>query len=280
MFRMTEAWKPLAAGLAMLSLAACAGTQLDAAKGVSPSGDAFSTNLYMEYIALSQLEFDEGDYEDSDVFASRAMMAAAGTPTDPEALDARDIPAKYQGELAEARRNLMDALDAGGREGTPDHAARAQAMFDCWMQEAEEDIQPADIAWCRERFEAALAQMEPPAPEPTVSFSNYTVYFDLDSVEIVGEAMTTLQDAAITAKAMPAGSITISGYADRSGAADYNMRLSNRRALVVAAELKRMIGPSAINYTTEAYGETQNKVVTPDGVVNERNRRVKVEIRR
>ena len=125
MFRLMDSWKPVAAGLAMLSLAACAGTQLDAAKGVQPSGGAFSTNLYKEYIALAQAEFDEGDYMDADVFASRAMAAAAGSPTDPEALDARDIPAKYQGELAEARRNLMDALDAGGREATPDHAARA-----------------------------------------------------------------------------------------------------------------------------------------------------------
>ena len=79
MFRLMDSWKPVAAGLAMLSLAACAGTQLDAAKSVQPSGGAFSTNLYKEYIALAQAEFDEGDYMDADVFASRAMAAAAGS---------------------------------------------------------------------------------------------------------------------------------------------------------------------------------------------------------
>lgn len=279
MFRMIEAWKPVAAGLAMLSLAACAGTQLDAAKGVAPTGDAFSTNLYKEYVGLAQMEFDEGDYADSDAFASRAMMAAAGTPTGPEELDARNIPAKYKGELSEARRNLVAALDASAREGTPDHAARAQAMFDCWMQEAEEDIQPADIVWCRERFNAAYAKLGA-APAPVVSFLNYTVYFGLDKTDISAESAGILKEAVDAAKAMPAGSITVSGYADRSGDADYNMKLSNRRALVISAELKKLIGPSGIKYTNEAFGETQNKVITPDGVVNEKNRRVKIEIRK
>jgi outer membrane protein OmpA-like peptidoglycan-associated protein len=278
MFRMIEAWKPVVAGMALLSLAACAGTQLDAAKRVSPDGaDAFSTNLYKEYIGLAQMEFDEGDYQDSDVFAERAMAAAGGAPTLPEELGARNIPNKYQGEIAEARRNLMAALDAGGRTATPDHAARAQAMFDCWTQEAEEDIQPSDIEWCRDRFDAALAQM---APAPTVSFLNYTVYFDLDSTAISGEADATLKDAAEAAKGMPAGSVTVSGYADRSGAADYNLALSERRANVVEAALKSLMGATAAIFTLEAFGETQNKVITPDGVVNEKNRRVKVEIRK
>jgi outer membrane protein OmpA-like peptidoglycan-associated protein len=280
MFRMIEAWKPVVAGVALLSLAACAGTQLDAAKRVSPDGaDAFSTNLYKEYIGLAQMEFDEGDYQDSDVFAERAMAAAGGAPTLPEELGVRSIPQKYQGEIAEARRNLMAALDAGGRTGTPDHAARAQAMFDCWTQEAEEDIQPEDIKWCRDRFEAALALMGP-APEPTVSFLNYTVYFDLNGTAISPEADATLKDAAAAAKTMPAGSVTVSGYTDRSGTPEYNLALSERRASVVETALKNLMGATAAIFTLEAFGENQNKVITPDGVVNEKNRRVKVEIRK
>lgn len=278
MFRMIEAWKPVTAGLAMLSLAACAGTQLDAAKRVSPdAATPFATNLYKEYIGLSQMEFDEGDYKDSDVFAERAMASASNAPTLPEEMGVRDIPKKYVGEISEARRNLMAALDAGGREGTPDHAARAQAMFDCWTQEAEEDIQPADIAWCKERFMAALAQM---APAPTTSFLNYTVYFGLNKTDLSAESMTTLMDAASAAKDMPAGSVTVSGYADRSGSAEYNLGLSERRAKVVEAELKKMMGSTTAGFTLEAFGETQNKVITADGVVNEKNRRVKVEIRK
>ena len=85
MFRLMDSWKPVAAGLAMLSLAACAGAQLDA-QGRSTLRRRVQHQLVQGTIALAQAEFDEGDYMDA-VFASRAMAAAAGSPTDPEALD-------------------------------------------------------------------------------------------------------------------------------------------------------------------------------------------------
>ncbi|NBP74151.1 MAG: hypothetical protein EBU57_13575, partial [Alphaproteobacteria bacterium] len=47
-------------------LGACGGLELGTAKHTAPTGDAFSKALYKEYIALSQDEYNEGDYEDSD----------------------------------------------------------------------------------------------------------------------------------------------------------------------------------------------------------------------
>ncbi len=286
--------KPVFAGLAMLSLAACAGMELQTARGLDPQGGAFNVALYQEYLTLAEMEFAEGDYEDSDVFADRAISAAAGSPTAPEALDARPIPGVHRGPLAEARRRLMTALDAGAADKVPEASARGQAMFDCWMQEAEENIQPADIAWCRERFQAALAAMEeavaeapaaaapaPAAPAaPPVTFANFTVYFDFDSTVLKPLTISTLIDAADASDDMGATSITISGYADRSGPAAYNMALSQRRADAVAAELKDLLGSAAPSMSLQALGETKNKVVTPDGVKEPKNRRVKIEIRR
>jgi len=280
--RMIGAAKPTVAAVLMLGLTACAGFQLDNAKGLTPTGDAFSGALYSEYLLLSEMEFAEGDYKDSDVFANRAIASAAGTPPEPEALDARKIPAEAQGALAEARRNLMDALNAGARTAKPAAAARAQASFDCWMQEQEENFQPEDIKWCRDRFNAAMAEIGTPAPAPTpsVTFVNFTVYFDFDRSNITPAAQAILIDAANAADDMKASSVTVSGYADRSGPEDYNMRLSQRRADTVAAELAGLIGPGAPAMTILAFGETDNLVETPDGVKEERNRRVKIEIRR
>lgn len=278
--------KPLIAAAAMLSLSACAGFQVDNARGLTPEGDAFSQALYQEYLTLAEMEFAEGDYDDSDEFASRAIAAAAGTPPGPEALDARVIPAEHKGALSEAHRRLVAALDAGAADVVPEASARGQAMFDCWMQEAEENFQPADIAWCRDRFKVALQAMEaavadqPVAAAPPVTFANFTVYFDFDSSAITPETLSTLIDAADASDDMGASTMTISGYADRSGSEAYNMALSQRRADAVAAELGSLLGSTAPTMTLEAFGEGNNKVVTPDGVKEPKNRRVKIEIRR
>lgn len=278
--------KPLIAAAAMMGLTACAGFQLDNARGLEPSGDAFSKALYQEYLALSEMEFAEGDYEDSDVFATAAIAAANGTPTAPEALDSRDIPAEHKGALSEAHRRLTAALAAGAATKVPEASARGQAMFDCWMQEAEENFQPDDIAWCRDRFMVAIKEMEaavgeqPVAAAPPVTFANFTVYFDFDSSTITPQTLSTLIDAADASDDMGAAKMTVSGYADRSGSEAYNMALSQRRADAVANELRGLLGADAPAMMLEAFGESNNKVITPDGVKEPKNRRVKIEIRK
>ncbi len=281
--RMIGATKLAVAAAAMLGLSACAGFQVQNAKGLSPSGDAFSAALYKEYLVLAEMEFAEGDYMDSDTFANRAIASANGNPPGPEELDARNIPAAAKGELAEARRKLTEALAAGAGASKPDAAARAQASFDCWMQEQEENFQPADIKWCKDRFNAAMAQLATPqaaAPKPSITFANFTVYFDFDKSALTPETQSTLIDAANAADDMAAKSVTVSGYTDRSGSEAYNMALSQRRAEAVAKELTTLIGANAPAMTLQAFGETQNKVVTPDGVKEAKNRRVKIEIRK
>ncbi|EDP63489.1 OmpA/MotB [alpha proteobacterium BAL199] len=282
--KMIGATKLAVAATAMLGLSACAGFQLDNAKGLTPSGDAFSAGLYKEYLVLAEMEFAEGDYMDSDTFAARAIASANGKPPAPEELASRDIPAAAQGGLAEARRKLMEALDGGARTAKPDAAARAQASFDCWMQEQEENFQPADIKWCKDRFDAAMAQLGTPAPaaapKPSITFANFTVYFDFDKSTLTAQTQSTLIDAANAADDMAATNIEVSGYADRSGSEAYNMALSQRRADAVAKELTTLIGAKAPAMKRLAFGESQNKVVTPDGVKEAKNRRVKIEIRK
>ena len=71
--------------------------------------------------------------------------------------------------------------------------------------------------------------------------------------------------------------VNVAGYTDRSGAASYNVRLSERRASAVRDELVRLgIGASTISM--EALGETQNARQTADGVREPLNRRTEVVI--
>lgn len=282
--RMIGATKLAAAGAVMLGLSACAGYELQNAKGLSPSGDAFSGALYKEYLMLAESEYAQGDYYDSDVYSQRAIASAGGKPPAPEALDARPIPTAAQADLSAARGKLMAALDGGARTAKPAAAARAQAAFDCWMEQQHENFQPADIKACRDKFNAAMAELGTPAPKaetkPQVTFANFTVYFDFDKSTLTAETQSTLIDAANAADGMSASSVTVSGYADRSGSEPYNMKLSQRRAEAVAKELTKLIGAKAPKMTLQAFGETQNKVVTPDGVKEARNRRVQIEIRK
>ncbi len=69
--------------------------------------------------------------------------------------------------------------------------------------------------------------------------------------------------------------VMLAGHADRSGAATYNVGLSQRRADSVKAYLvSRNIPASAIS--TQAFGETRNRVQTADGVRELQNRRVEI----
>eukprot|EP00657_Telonema_sp_P-1_P007062 TRINITY_DN26659_c0_g1_i1.p1 TRINITY_DN26659_c0_g1~~TRINITY_DN26659_c0_g1_i1.p1 ORF type:complete len:296 (-),score=77.25 TRINITY_DN26659_c0_g1_i1:64-951(-) len=244
--------KKSAAVFGAVLLSGCAGMQLDNARMVEPGGSAFSTALYKEYMALSELEFLEGDYADSDVFALRAISAAGNNPTTPEEMSARNIPAANKGELATARRELVEALAATATEKASVNAAQAQSSFECWMQEQEENFQPDDIARCRADYMAsmnavrsALAQVPAapvaaPAPAPKAPLrmaATYTVNFDFDSDAITGAASQIISEAGAAVDEMKASTIILSGYTDRAGSETYNMKLADRRAKAVLSAL-------------------------------------------
>ena len=155
---MRNSVKFIVLGLAAAGLSACGGMELGKARSVDPKGSAFDVNLYTEYLALSGAEFDEADYKDSDTFAMRAIAAGGGAATTPEEVKARNIPLNAVPDLTAAHDSLVDALGKGAKEKAPMDAARAQAMYECWMQEQEENFQPNDIAACRAGFEAAMAK--------------------------------------------------------------------------------------------------------------------------
>ncbi|MFC3230539.1 OmpA family protein [Marinibaculum pumilum] len=144
-----------------LALAGCAVAPFDTDPPAGPRPTApFDAALFDAYVALGDAERAEYDWRDAAGFYRRADMVAAGERVEPEALDLRKLPEAAVPTLAAARKRLVDALAAGARALTPEAAARAQAGFDCWLQEQEEDLQPDDIAACRDRFETAMVEVE------------------------------------------------------------------------------------------------------------------------
>jgi len=264
-------------------LGACGGLELGTTKHTAPTGDAFSKALYKEYIALSQDEYNEGDYEDSDVFATRAIAAAGGKPTKPEAPNARPQPAKPGKLIASAHGRLTKALAANATKTWPADAARAQAMYECWAQEQEENNQQDHIDRCRIQFFIALAKIEkkaPAKPKPKAKLSPLTflVYFGFNSAELNKDAQSVVATAADVIKSTKPKVVSVTGHTDRSGASAYNAMLAEKRANAVAAELSKL-GVSGRVLTIGSLGENANAVETKDSMKEAGNRRVEVTVR-
>ena len=237
---MNGAFRVALASAGLIFLVGCAGTELQKAEKMSPQGSSYDRSLYDGYVALSEGEYNEGDYKDSDHFAMRAMEAGSGKNVQPEMISSRNLPEDKVNELTQARLRLMTAMSSGAADEKPMEAVDAQIAFDCWMQEQEENIQPNDIAACRDQFMASLAMLEeqpevavvppPPEPEPMLEPQAYTVLFDFDGAELTPDARAMLADVVKAAKKDEYDVIDISGYTDLVGGESYNQVLSEQRA--------------------------------------------------
>jgi outer membrane protein OmpA-like peptidoglycan-associated protein len=269
-----------------LVLSACAGTELQRAQEMSPQGSAFNTNLYKGYVDLAASEYAEADYWDSDAFAMRAISAGSGQLVGPEQIDRRTLPEDKVGELMDARRRLTMALSTGAAEQNPAEAARAQVMFDCWMQEQEENFQPEDIARCRGAMMAALDILEAqpvataaPAPKLAPVPGPYVVFFDTDSFELDEKSLAIIKEAAGNASSAEVMKAVLSGHTDTVGSDGYNKGLSRARVVAVGNALMEA-GVSRKIVEKEYYGKTRLRVATPDNTENPENRRVEINFDR
>ncbi len=256
-------------------VAGCFGYDVDAVNQVEAVGDAFTQQLTVEYRDLANFEANEmGDWRDAEHFARKGLAAAAGEIVLPEDLADWALPADSIDELASARQRLLTALDSNARSTYPVEAAIAQAKFDCWVEQQEENHQPDHIAACRDEFYAFLAIIEGPLP-PEIG-PVFFVFFDFDSTVITPEADAVLNDvAAQYAAAGGAMLVDVIGYTDRSGSAAYNQALSVRRAEAVRnALVAKGVADSSI--LTAGRGENDPLVATPDGVREPSNRRAEI----
>lgn len=268
---------------------ACA--NIDGIEKMSVKGGAFEKGLHKEYIMLAKTENAEDDWPDASLFAERAKMAAMGKPTQPAPVSSRRLHKKYIGNLTNARKRLVDALAQDGAAKAPIHAAVAQTSFECWMQEAEENLQKKHIEACRNKFYGAMALLEgavwaspqmaaKPAAAPKESApprtKHFLVFFGLDSAKIADKEAKTIADAVKFAKANKASNVYVTGHTDQSGSQKYNMALAKKRTDAVVKSLTGMgIKKGAIGAVSQ--GEN-DPAVSRAGKKEARNRRVVVSV--
>lgn len=123
------------------------------------TGTPFTQALTREYRSLTLYKADyRNDWPNAYIFAAKGMAAARGEAVLPENPDDWHLSQSHRAEFYQDRVKLMTALEVG-REQNPTAAAKAQAAFDCWIEQQEHGWQLADIATCHGEFATALAEL-------------------------------------------------------------------------------------------------------------------------
>jgi OmpA-OmpF porin, OOP family len=272
---------------------------LTLAERINPTGTSFTQELAKGYRTFALSEgYQMYDWTDADYFAKKALNANQGQVLAPEAPEDWKLAANHVPELQAAHDQLSSLLGEGAGDKFPALAATAQVKYDCWIEQQEENHQPADIAACKTAFQDAMAElkqaMQPPAPQAAVptpkpeqkvvageEIARQVVYFDWDSAEVRSDAQAQIDRFVGEMRPMKHILLFVEGHADRSGSTEYNRRLSQRRAENVRAELVRQGMPVAKldQVSIEAKGESEPAVATADGVREQANRRVEIVAR-
>ena len=277
-------------GITAIVISACGG-RLGQVEKMESKGTAFQQALFSDYIALSKSEYGEGDYTDSDRFADKAAVAAAGDTPAPYDPANWKIPTNRQAVMAGAHSRLVAALTPAAMDKVPGPLSRAQSSFDCWVQEQEENFQPDHIAACQAAFVEAMgevdAAMKPkvmakapaPAPAPVMAPEpkTWTINFGFDSDALPADAAAKTNAAIAYVSKFKRPKITVAAHTDTSGTVEYNDALAERRLenVVNMAVDSGMLPKMVI---MRNYGETKPLVSTGDGVRNAANRRVTIEV--
>jgi OmpA-OmpF porin, OOP family len=261
------------------ALAGCS-SDIEQLRRVQPTGGTeFTRAMAEEYRQFSVFEADTMyDWPDAAYLARKGLAAARGEVVLPEDPANWDMQAALVDELSAARSRLTTMLDAGGRDTNPVLMARAQGRFDCWVENAEENHQPMAIQACRDEFYTATHVLLDYWPPTTKEINRFVVLFDFDKANIRPDGQQVIDQMLADADATGAPAISVTGHADRSGPADYNLALSLRRADAVRQALIAG-GISADQITVSGRGEEEPAVPTPDGVREQANRRVEIFIR-
>jgi outer membrane protein OmpA-like peptidoglycan-associated protein len=159
-------------------------------------------------------------------------------------------------------------------------------MYDCWVEEQEENRQSDDVAFCRGEFLAAIALVEEalkpmaamPAADPMLAHKSWVVYFDFDKTLLSSQSLETIADAAAYAATSSQSLVVVEGHTDTAGSSDYNDGLAADRAEVVAGSL-RDDGVPKNDVAVSSFGQELPAVATPDGVAEPLNRRVEIQVR-
>jgi OOP family OmpA-OmpF porin len=255
------------------------------ASATTQSPSSFTAAVAHEYAALAASLDHDGQLADADYFARKGVTAQSGVVVPPEDNANWAIPLEQpyglRTKLAQARTRLLAALDGGARDRVPMLAARAQARYDCWVEQTERNWSTAQNGACATDFLAAMDQLEGKAANAATNGAAagtlINVFFEFDRARLTREGQQIVSQIANQMKSRNL-SATLIGKADLTGSDSYDIALGRRRADAVAQELARL-GVPRNRISLDSVGKRQPPVKTADGVREPRNRVVEVTLK-
>ncbi len=115
----------------------------------------------------------------------------------------------------------------------------------------------------------------PPPPKVACNTGPFIVFFDFDRSDITPEASNILNSAASAYANCGTARVMLAGHTDRAGSTQYNAALAERRNEAVRNYMTSRGVPTG-QVSAQAFGESQPRVPTADGVREAQNRRVEV----
>lgn len=235
-------------------------------------GSPFTKALFTEYKAYAKHEATvEYEWDHAVVFARKGMAAHQGKISDPEKTADWPLMPDRVKELDAARARLVGYFGNGARERVPAAAAKAQVMFDCWIEEEAEGDTNSD---CRAAFLKVEPELQVKAAMPAKKIvKTFIVYFDFNKSNLTKEAMKVLKEVEAAAAEIKPSSIYVAGHTDTVGKAGYNDKLSKARAASVEKQLAKQ-GIKSID--AKSFGFTKLAVPTKANTKEAKNRRVEI----
>lgn len=210
---------------------------------------------------------------------AEAEVANAGHQRDQLRLDQRTNEAQAaQIRANNANLNAMQSQDDAARakqqaQQAQDDAARSRLQ----TQQAQDEAAAAQMQNARlaAQLEAQLAELAAKKTERGIIITLGDVLFGTDLSRLNSQGMATAQKLATLLQDNPQRRVLVEGFADSTGAADYNQGLSERRASAVQFALLELgIGPERVSM--RGYGESYPVAGNDTAQERQLNRRVEI----
>jgi outer membrane protein OmpA-like peptidoglycan-associated protein len=154
-----------------------------------------------------------------------------------------EMESERRAEIAEGDRQVSDAMN-GRMDGL---SARMDGLEDA-------------ISALADDFDARVAELE-----NALRF-DAPIYFGFDEAEVNPQFTAYLDRfAEIVQQYYPMSVVTVEGFTDAVGTAEYNLTLGKRRADAVKAYLVDFRGMSSDRVRSVSYGEASDRLVSPTG---------------